>query len=323
MVKFIPVQCQSYKYHPSIKIQERSANFFNFFEHKKDLQKRDPHYLSLHTDHCYRGLKKIFIASQLPNEFPSLSENVSISRDRCMTKLWLNETWSKEFASFILRFTEGIDPERIKIIEIHPPFDKYCDSLDTFINRYKIFEDEVLRKFPSVTICIENRYNNPRTEKYGNFILSTNKDIINLKKLISDNHLKLTFVVDVPQLFSEHEQCENKSILEEGMIEEVLTPLREIRDFISGVHIWGKTTTKGRNGKPKNGVHNADLTAYFKNEKVKKCFLREICKLFDDGKPRHFLPEVFSKNDEMSAEESIESIVNDFKKEEGVKFEPN
>ena len=318
MVKFIPVQCQDHKYPSNSQIKERSANFFNFFEHQKDLQKTDCHYLSLHTDHCYRGPKKIFVASQLPNEFPSLSENVSISPYKCMSKLWLHEAWSKEFASFIVRFTEGIDPKWIKIIEIHPPFDKYCNSLNTFIDRYAIFEEEVSKKFPTATICIENRYNNRNTKRYGNFILSTNKDIINLEKLISDNHLKLTFVVDVPQLFSEH--YDDKLISEEWMIEEVLAPLSKIRDSISGTHIWGKTTTKGLNGKIKDGVHNADLTAYFKNEKVKRFFLREICKLFDDGKPRHFLPEVFSKNDEMSAKESIESIVSDFEKEEGVEF---
>ncbi|MBN1365106.1 MAG: hypothetical protein JW976_09915 [Syntrophaceae bacterium] len=138
MVKFILVQSQKYK-NPSSsnsQIQERSANFFNFFEHKKDLQKNAPHYphyLSLHTDHCYRGRKELFLASELPNEFSSLSENVSISSYKCMPKLWLNEAWSEEFSRFIFKLTEGIDPKRIKIIEIHPPFDKYCDSLKTFI----------------------------------------------------------------------------------------------------------------------------------------------------------------------------------------------
>jgi hypothetical protein len=79
--------------------------------------------------------------------------------------------------------------------------------------------------------------------------------------------------------------------------------LRDIRDFITSTHIWGKTI---------GGVHNADLNTYFSNDqKVKDCFLQEIYKLFDDGRARYFLPEVLSSNAEMSVEQSMESIVKD------------
>jgi len=305
MVKFIPIQCQNHKYSTlTPQIQERSANFFNFYKHKEDIQKTDIDYLSLHTDHGYRGLKKIFIASEFKNECPSISKHIVSMRDRCMSKLWCDdEAWGIDFSNFISKLTEGIEPQRIKIIEIHPPFKEYCDSLETFIERYKPFEEKVLKNFPSVNICIENRFNNPRTKKFGRFTLSTNEDIVKLTKLISDNNLRLKLVLDIPQLFSEH--YDDKLISEGFMISEVLEPLRDIRSFIHSTHIWGKTD---------KGVHNADLNIYFKNDiKVKKCFLQEICKLFDDDTPRYFLPEVFSKNEEMTVEQSIESIVNDLR----------
>ncbi len=304
MVKFIPIQCQNHKYSSFIpQIQERSANFFNFYKHKKDIQNTAVRYLSLHTDHGYRGLNTIFIASELQNEYPSISKHVVELRDRCMAKLWCDDKeWSNDFSNFIAKLAEGRE-HKIKIIEIHPPFKEYCDSLETFIERYKPFEEKVLNKFPSATICIENRFNNLRTKKFGQFILSVNEDIIKLTKLISDNHLRLKLVLDIPQLFAEH--YDDKLISEGWMISKVLGPLRDIRSFIHSTHIWGKTD---------NGVHNADLNIYFNNNlKVKECFLREICKLFDDSIPRYFLPEVLSKNEEMTVEESIESIMSDLR----------
>jgi hypothetical protein len=311
MVKFIPVKCQDYKYPSDInpQIQERSANFF-----RKNIKKTNLH-LSLHTDppKTWSGKQReIILASEFLKEFPAILKNMLDSGHSCVSKLWCDDKkWSKDFADFLVRLTEGIEPQRIKIIEIHPPFATYCNSLEIFIERYKTFEAEISKNFPSAIICIENRCNTPHNSKYGKFILSTNKDIIKFANLISMSSLKLKLVVDVPQLFSEHEQLENRLISEEGMIEQVLTPLRDIRDFIASTHIWGKTDKK---------PHNADLNIYFsKNQSVKNRFLQEICKLFDDGKARYFLPEVLSPNDEMSVEESIESIVNDLRKI-GIKF---
>jgi hypothetical protein len=310
MVKFIPVKCQDYKYPSDInpQIQERSANFL-----RNNIEKTNLQYLSLHTDPpmvwSEKPREKI-LASEFLKEFPAILKNMLDSGHACVSKLWCDDKkWSKEFAGFLVRLTEEIEPQRIKIIEIHPPFDTYCNSLETFIERYKPFEEEISKKFPSATICIENRCNTPHNSKYGKFILSTNEDIIKLANLISRSSIKLKLVVDVPQLFSEH--YKHKLISEEGMIEQVLTPLRDIRDFIASTHIWGKT-----NKKP----HNADLNIYFgKNQSVTNCFLHEICKLFDDGKARYFLPEVLFRNNEMTVEESIESIVNDLRKV-GIKF---
>lgn len=314
MVKFIPVQCQDFKYPSDAdvnpQIQERSANFF-----RDTIKKPTLDYLSLHTDppKVWSGIQRNkILSSEFLKEFPSILENMFDSGRSCFSKLWCDDKkWCKDFADFLVRLTEGIKPEYIKIIEIHPPFDTYCNSLETFIERYQTFEEETLKKFPSSIICIENRYTHSRKRKFGKFILSTNTDIIQLTELISKSHLKLKLVIDVPQLFSQHEEDENKSMSEEGMIEKVLTPIKDIREFISSTHIWGKTI---------DGVHNADLNTYFcNNQRVKECFLREIYKLFDDGKARYFLPEVLSKNEEMSVKQSIGSIVKDLKKA-GIKF---
>lgn len=280
MVKFIPVRYAHTKYPDDIKpkIQETTANFFNFFKHKKTLQETALPCLSLHTDPGYRGKKDMFLSSELPNEFPVISENVSNFGSRCVSKLWFNDKkWGKEFAGFLVRLTEGIERSRIKVIEVHPPFDTSCDSLETFLEIYASFEEEVLKEFPSAIINIENRCNPDPKRKGGKFLLSTNNDIIKLSELISQTNLKLQLVLDIPQLFSEHY---GNILLSEEMIKEVLTPIRDIRDHISSTHIWGYNINK-----EKGGQHIADFNTYFNNdEKLKDCFLQEICKLFDDGK---------------------------------------
>lgn len=307
MVKFIPVRYSDKKYPPDItpKIQEGTANFFNFIKHKKTLQKTELPYLSLHTDPGYRGKKDMFLSSDLLNEFPIISENVFDFGSRCVSKLWFNEKWSKEFSDFLVRLTDGIERQRIKVIEVHPPIDAYCDSLETFLKIYEAFEEEALKEFPSAIINIENRCNPDPKRKGGKFLLSTNKDIIRLAKLIADSDLKLKLVVDIPQLLSEHH---GNNLLSEKQIKDVLVPIRDIRDYISSTHIWGYNISKG-----KGGQHSADLNIYFNNdEKLKNCFLQEVCNLFDDGKARYFVPEVGSTD-------AVQSIVDDLRKV-GVEF---
>ena len=146
MVKFIPVRYAHTKYPDDIKpkIQETTANFFNFFKHKKSLQKTALPYLSLHTDPGYRGKKDMFLSSEMLNQFPVISKNVFDFGSSCVSKLWFNEKWSKEFSGFLVGLTEGIERQRIKVIEVHPPIDAYCDSLETFLKIYAAFEEEAL-----------------------------------------------------------------------------------------------------------------------------------------------------------------------------------
>lgn len=217
MVRFIPVMYSDKDYPPDIKpqIQETTANLF-----RKTVKKTNLRYLSLHTDppNVWYGKQRNKILSlELLKEFPALLNNMLDSGHSCVSKLWCEDKeWSKAFSSFLVRLTEGIEPQRIKMIEIHPTFDKNCNSLDIFLERYAIYEEEVLKKFIFATINVENRYNAPRKSKFGKFIISRTDDIIRLSKLIAKSNLKLQLVVDVPQLFSEH--YEDKLISEEWMI---------------------------------------------------------------------------------------------------------
>lgn len=109
--------------------------------------------------------------------------------------------------------------------------------------------------------------------------------------------------MDIPQLLSEH--SENK-LPSESIIKEVLTRIRNIRDYISSTHIWGYNFDEQR-------PHDADFDTYFKDApRAKDCFLQEICKLFDDGKARYFVPEVGSPT-------AVKSIVNDLRNA-GIEF---
>ncbi len=307
MAKFIPVRYSSTGYPPDIipRIQERTANFFNFSKHKKDIQRTDLPYLSLHTDPGYRGMKHIFLSSELANEFPVISQNVFNFGNQCVSKLWFNKKWGKEFSGFLVRLTEGVEHSRIKLIEIHPPFDTSCGSLETFLEVYGIFEEEVVKEFSSAIINIENRVNSDSKRKGGTFLLSTNNDIIKLSNLILKSNLRLKMVVDIPQLLSEHY---GNILLSEEKIKEVLVPIGSIRDHISSTHLWGYDMNKKRGGQ-----HGADFNTYFNNdEKLKDCFLKEIYKLFGDGKERYFLPEVGSTA-------AVQSIVNDLRNS-GIEF---
>jgi hypothetical protein len=301
MVKFIPVRYALTKYPDDIKpkIQETTANFFNYFKHKESIQKTVLPYLSLHTDPGYRGKRDMFLSSEVLNQFPVISKNVFDFGSSCVSKLWFNEKWSKEFSDFLVGLTEGIERQRIKVIEVHPPIDAYCDSLETFLNIYAVFEEKALKEFPAAIINIENRCNPNPKRKGGKFLLSRNDDIIKLSNLISKSDLKLKLVIDIPQLLSEHH---GNNLLSEKQIKDVLAPIGGIRESISSTHIWGYNINK-----EKGGQHDADFNTYFNNdEKLKNCFLQEICKLFDDGKKRYFVPEVGSSI-------AVQSIVNDLR----------
>ncbi len=296
MVKFIPVRYSKINYPPYVKsaIEEIPTNFF-----RENLEKTELHYLSLHTDPGRRWERDKILSSGLLKEFPAIRDNMFVFGEYyCVSKLWFSKEWSKEFSGFLARLAGGIERQRIKVIEVHPPFDAYCDSLDAFIERYAAFEEAALKEFPSAIINIENRYNSAHKRRFGKFLLSTKEDIIELANLIAKSHLKLRLVLDIPQLFSEYYGNE---LLSEKKIEEALNPVRDIRECISGTHIWGYDIDKKK-------PHGADFDTYFKNDdKLKHCFLQEVCKLFDDGKARYFVPEVDTKA-------KLQSIVDDLRR---------
>ena len=68
-------------------------------------------------------------------------------------QLWKSNKWSEEFAEFIFRLTkEKASPVTI---EIHPPFNDYCD-IELFLERYQIFEERIHNAYPKTIIVIEN-----------------------------------------------------------------------------------------------------------------------------------------------------------------------
>ena len=303
MAKFIPIRYEKKEYPTGInpRIQETPANF-----NSTSLENTDLPYFSLHTDPAYGHGKKP--QTDMLDDFATISNNFAIISnskgivEHWVPKLWYNKKWSEEFAGFIVKLVGGIDKSRIKIIEIHPPFNDYCGDLETFIDRYKIFEEKILKTFPDVSIHIENRSNKGTRYKKGKFLLSTNCQIKKLSKLISASDVKLKMVLDFPQLLTEHQFfAKNGPSIPKDMIEkikEILEPVKDCKDFIDGMHIWGKPP-------PHHGTLD---TLFNNNEEVKNYFLKEVRDLFDDGKERYFIPEVRSKSDDLKA------IVNDFKK---------
>lgn len=315
MVKFIPVRYSSHDYPDNIKIkpeiQEVTCNLGTDNLERTTCCK----FLSLHTDpsivwtkvwNRYPQKKEKMRNSVILPEFPTIFKNFEKymidSRGKCISILWSSEQWSKEFAGFLVRLTERkkIRPEQIKIIEIHSPFDQYCKDLETFLERYVIFENEILKTFPSAEIVIENQYTHKGKEEFGKFLLSNKKDIIELASLTKDNKLKLRLVLDIPQLFSTYY---GNRLLLKNEIEGFLTPLKECRNIIRSTHIWGYDINQRR------GAHKADLNTWFGGvQEIKKCFIQEFCNLFDDDQKRYFVPEI----DDSS---KIGSMVTDLIKE--------
>jgi hypothetical protein len=301
MVKFIPVKYSSKNYPSDIepKIQEISAPFGT---EKLKITKNIP-YLSLHTDPGFPWKKDKILSSKLLQKFPTIKSNFT---NYNISKLWINKEWSKEFSGFLTKLTEGIGHQKIKVIEIHPPFDSYCDSLESFLDIYTVFEEEVLKEFPSAIINIENRCTPDKTRKPGKFLISTNEDIIKLSDLILKKNLRLQLVIDVPHLLTAHYK---DTLLSEVMIKKALAPLKDIMDIVSSTHIWGfgpQYIPEGSDTKIIGEPHCGDLNTYFDNDQVKACFLEEIKHLFGDGKARYFVPEV-------NKSIYVESIVNDLR----------
>jgi len=254
-------------------------------------------------------MRNSIILPEFPTIFKNFEKYMIDSRGKCVSILWSSKQWSKEFACFLVRLTKRkkIKPEQIKIIEIHSPFNKFCNDLETFLERYIIFENEILKSFPSAEIVIENQFTHKGKEEFGNFLLSNKKDINELASSIKDNKLKLRLVLDIPQLFSTYY---GNRLLLKNEIEGFLTALIKYRNYIRSTHIWGYDINQ------KRGAHKADFDTYFgNNPELKKCFINEICNLFDDDQKRYFVPEV----DDSS---KIGSIVTDLIEESKIDKKP-
>jgi len=288
MVKLIPVQYMKLKYPLSIepKLSEVPAHF--------DSQQKLPYNIeySLHTEYSYSKREFTSPACQGLKWIKKANKNG-------IPMLWFNQEWVIDFISFVYRFVGENRPP--KIIEIHPPFNDYCRSLTKFINLYKKFEEGVLAKYPKTQILVENRYGSHY--RGGNFVLSTTQDLKALVKNISANELKLKLVLDIPQLFSAHGLEPSKMSKEK--ISKIFEDLYPIREYIAGIHLWGKCIGKNN----RLASHAGTLNSYFGRTKcrehtiissqarrLKEHFLTELYNLLDDGIARYFVPEVNNKD---------------------------
>jgi len=245
---------------------------------------------SLHTEYSY-GKRKF------SNHFLSKYEIIIQANKNGIPMLWYDKYWALAFANFIIDLTE--DCEQLKYIEIHPPFNDYTNSMDVFIERYKYFENKIYEKFPDVQILIENRSGS--LYRNGEFILSSNDEIIELANIAIKSNIQLWLTLDVPQLYTSH----NEVLYNKNLYAEVLNKLVDINFFIVGVHLWGKRINDNGN----RIAHVGDFNNYFVNDDdTKNIFLEALSNLFNDDKKRNMVLEVNSSNEDMI------SIINDLRK---------
>jgi hypothetical protein len=275
----IPVSYHRHAYPAPIRpgIQEVACHF--------DVREISPSIAySLHTEYSYG---KRSLDSELIRPFPHLMT----SHKKQVPQLWASEAWALEFSQFIFAVTDGHEPP--SIVEIHPPFSDYCDSLDDFLDRYLLFEEELMARFPDIRILLENRSGTiyPR----GRFVVSTPENILALTALQAFQDSQLGLTLDLPQLLT---AVGGPDKLNETDISIALETLRPCRNRIHGLHLWGKK----RSIKGRWVAHAGDLDTYFDNDSKKKdAFLKSLRKLLDDGVPRYFVPEVNSSDDDVAS----------------------
>ena len=245
---------------------------------------------SLHTEYSHMKRK---LDSELIKKFPKLVE----SQKDMVPQLWKDKEWAIQFAHFIIDLINtNYAPE---IIEVHPPFDDYCDNFDLFFDIYSEFEKIIVSKFPDTKIFIENRCGT--FYKNGNFLISSASSIIEFLKELSNRNLRLKLVLDYPQVFSaERIKLDNIKL---DKIEIFNSRISKYIKYIGGFHMWGKRKT----GNDKRWIpHTGDLNTFFSyNNDLKLNFLNSVLNTFSDDVTRFFVPEVNSNEDD------LQSIITD------------
>jgi len=282
---FIPIKYGARNYPSEINasIQEIAAHF-----DKVEIKPKSKY--SLHTEYSF-GKRKF--NSNLIKKFIVLSK----SHENFVPKLWYSIDWAKEFADFIVYLVGKNKPP--KIIEIHPPFDDYCNSIIDFVKTYEIFEKRILNAFPDVEILIEHRTGT--IYKGGKFLISTCEDLLVLQKMIISKNLRLRIVLDFPQLFTSYHLSTGRFSKEK--ILSIIQSISGFKKSIRSIHLWGKKYYGKR-----LISHMGNLDTYFGNKELKNIFLEEIFKLLNDGEKRFFVPEINSTDDDLKL------IIKDLKK---------
>ena len=247
---------------------------------------------SLHTE--YSHMKRV-LDNPLINKYPKLKNS---SKDN-VPELWKDKDWAEEFAHFLIELIGNNNPP--EIIEVHPPFNNYCNDLDTFFDIYTVFENIILKQYPDINIFIENRCGTFYTG--GKFLISNAKSVINFLDELSKRKLRLKLVLDYPQIFSaETIKMDNINLKK---IIEFNKNINKYINYIGGFHLWGKRKSEKGRWTP----HTGDLNTFFSNnEELKKEFITSICETFNDDKKRYFVPEV------NSSEADLQSIIKDLLK---------
>lgn len=291
-MNLIPITYHSKKYPENVisNIDEIAGNF--------DKDTIDPkRKYSLHTEYSHMKRK---LDNCLINKYPELKK----SEKENIPQLWKNKEWAKEFADFIIELVgDNLPPE---IIEIHPPFNDYCNDFSMFFDIYEEFEKKIIVKFPKTNIFIENRCGT--FYKGGKFIISNGKSIIQFLQELQKRNLKLKLVLDYPQVFSA-EAIKMDNIKLKKIIE-FNNNIKPYISYIGGFHLWGKR--KSKTGRWTS--HTGDLNTFFSNDNLLKDeFINSVIDTFDDNSIRFFVPEV------NSSEEDLQSIIYDLLKH-NIKF---
>lgn len=244
---------------------------------------------SLHTEYSYG--KRLF-KNDVLKKYPEIIR----ANKNSVPQLWKSKKWARMFAEYLINITNGIhEPD---VIEIHPPFNDYLDSIKDFVEIYKVFENIIKNRYTQTKIHIENRCGS--IYQGGQFLISTAPQIKELCQYIESDALNLCIALDIPQLYTAHKvtpkKCDGITIL--------LKEMKEVRQYIGGVHIWGKTLLNG-----KRIAHCGNLDTYFNyNYILKQDFIDSLEALFDDNQTRNLVLEVNSQN------EDLLSIIDDLNK---------
>ncbi|WP_026499280.1 hypothetical protein [Butyrivibrio sp. WCD2001] len=276
-MNFIYVQYGGHSYPDGIKtdLVEVAGHF-----DKEDIP--DISNYSLHTEYSY-GKRKL--NSDLMKGFLHLP----VDNKDGVPQLWKSEEWAEEFARFI--FTLTSEHQEPCVIEIHPPFNDYCD-MEAFVTRYKVFESMIHRAWPDTPIVVENRAGS--VYHGGKFILSKAQDIECLCKLIESEGIKLGVVLDFPQLLTGENIKPDQFDAEKYL--NAIDLIYPYRRYVKGIHVWGKK--KSINGRWV--AHNGTLNDLFPMQEDKEIFLNGIKAICDDGLPRFLVPEVNSGADDLA-----------------------
>jgi hypothetical protein len=198
------------------------------------------------------------------------------SRRKEVPELWSSQGWARDFAVFMMRLVaENPAPSQI---EIHPPFCSTSSTIDTFLERYEVFEQAIHAVYPDCRIVLENRSGTKHPSK---FLMSDSDSILAMGQALQQSSLKLGIALDLPQMFTATYGSKHLVGLEGVPLLERLMP---IQDRIHTLHLWGR----GAGG----GAHGGGLEGVFVNTDAKQACLKALRDLICDGGSRYLVLEV-------------------------------